>query len=75
VRAASVTCPAPARSFGVLPLSRVAARASAMPRGPLSEGESQHREAHRRDEAKQQQRCASSCCRGQADVGTSTGDY
>jgi hypothetical protein len=52
VRAAAVTRAAPARSFGVQPLNRVAARGSAMPRGPLSEGESQHREAQRQDEAR-----------------------
>jgi hypothetical protein len=43
VRAASVTCAAPAL-ISVQPLNRVAARVSEMPRGPLSEDEAQHRE-------------------------------
>jgi hypothetical protein len=57
-RAAPVTRAAPARSFGVQPLNRVDARASAMLRGPLSEDESQHREGQRQDEAQQQQHAA-----------------
>jgi hypothetical protein len=55
VRAASVTRAALARSFGVQLLKRVAARASAVPRRPFSNGESQYRDAQRQDEAQQRE--------------------
>jgi hypothetical protein len=44
VRAEFMARAAPARSFGVKSLNRVAAWAYAMPRGPLSEDEAQRRE-------------------------------